>query len=354
MKKLTRKNFLKTTAAATAWLATKPLHGAVLPQKTFNKNFKNMQTIDTHAHLWNNEYLDALKDLGSGGTDVARDLKATDTAADMKERLRMMDTAGVKMQVLSATPQSPEWGTEQDAEKVCRMINDLYAAVMQKYPGRFIAYAALPLPFVDASIREIRRVLDKPGFKGVAINTLIQNKISPAEEKFLPIYEELNKRKTIVYYHPTGCGANSPMVKDFKLDWVVGAPIEDLLLPLQLLKADIPGKFKDIKFHLAHLGGGLAFQMQRIEDNFEDWKAFKHSPWKTLNNFHYDAANFHAPALECSCKTFGVSQHMMGSDFPYFQDEKYTRAAEYIAKADLTEAQIQDILVNNAKKLYGL
>lgn len=83
-----------------------------------------------------------------------------------------MDTAGVKTQVLSATPQSPQYGSEGDAEKTSVMINDLYARIMAQFPGRFLAYAALPLPYPDASIREMRRILKNPDFKGVAINTL--------------------------------------------------------------------------------------------------------------------------------------------------------------------------------------
>lgn len=313
-----------------------------------------MKTIDTHAHLWSEEYLDALKSLGSEDTKIARNLGATDSHYDMEKRLAMMDAAGVKTQVLSATPQSPQYGSEADAEKTSAMINDLYARIMAQFPGRFLAYAALPLPYPDASIREILRILKKPGFKGVAINTLIQNKISPVDKLFLPVFEELNRQKTIVYFHPTGCGANSPMVNDFNLEWVTGAPVEDLLLPQQLLKSEIPFDFQDITFHFAHLAGGLAFQAQRIEDNFENWNSFKQSPAKYFKKFFYDTANFHIPALACSCNTFGVSQHLMGSDFPYFQDEKYTRAAAYIKNSGLPKESVDAILYTNAEKLYGL
>lgn len=321
---------------------------------SFNHVKKEKKTIDTHAHLWDNDYLDQLKKVGSEGTDIAKGMRAGNTSEEMINRIKMMDNAGVRLQVLSATPQSPEYGTEEEAEKMARYINDLYASVMAQFPGRFLAYIALPLPYVDASVRELRRMQGKNGFKGVAINTLIRQKISPADEQFAPLYEELNRLKSLVYIHPTGCGALSPMVQDFDLTWVTGAPIEDLLLPQQLLKAKIPMKYPDITFHFAHLAGGLAFQAQRIEDNFEDWKAFSESPMKHFKNFYYDAANFHGPALQCSCATFGHSQHMMGSDFPYFQDEKYTRAVEYIVKAGFPEDITRQILYGNAERLYGI
>ena len=53
---------------------------------------------------------------------------------------------------------------------------------------------------------------------------------------------------------------------------------EDAIATLHLLKADIPHKYPNIRFHIAHLGGDLAFLAQRIEDNYEDWDSFEHSP----------------------------------------------------------------------------
>ncbi|MGP6387754.1 hypothetical protein [Streptococcus dysgalactiae] len=44
---------------------------------------------------------------------------------------------------------------------------------------------------------------------------------------------------------------------------------------------------------------------------------------------------------------------MAGSDFPYFQNQKYTRAFSYIREANLTDNQKTAILETNAKALYG-
>jgi len=60
--------------------------------------------IDVHAHYWTEDYLDLLVDLGQAGADAARGLGAGG-GADLEARLRLMDRAGVEMQVLSACPQ---------------------------------------------------------------------------------------------------------------------------------------------------------------------------------------------------------------------------------------------------------
>ncbi len=311
-------------------------------------------TIDTHAHLWPDEYLDELKKLGSQSTDVARNIRATDQDEDLSARFKMMDDAGVRTQILSATPQMPQWGKAEDAAKLAQMINNLYVSLCEKYPGRFSAYGTVPLPHVDQAIAEARRVVQKLGLQGIALNTLIRDEISLANERFLPFFEELNRLNARVYIHATGCGAKSPMVNNFGLEWVVGAPLEDMLCVLHLLKADIPKRFPDIRFHIAHLGGILPFLMQRIEDNYEDWDAFKSDPKESLKNFWFDGANFHEPSLRCSCETFGTDKIFMGSDYPYFQDEKYTRAASYIEDSKLSNKEKLKVLYQNAVSFFDI
>lgn len=318
-----------------------------------NTAFHN--AIDTHAHLWSEEYLDRLHDLGATETGVARNLHAGCSEEDLTYRLALMDRAGVQYQVLSATPQVPQYGTPQEALASAREINDLYADIVRRYPDRFLAYGAIPLPHLQEAITEGTRCLTELHFQGIAVNTLLHDGTCPLDQEFLPFYQAMDKFGTVIYIHPTGAGACSPMVNDKHLEWVVGAPIEDMLAVLRLLKSDIPYTCRNLRFHVAHLGGGIGFQMQRIEDNYEDWDAFRESPRETLSrNFYFDGANFLAAALELSVRVFGRDRILMGSDFPYFQDDKYVRAAEYITRADLDEETKIAILRKNAAALYGL
>ncbi|MGV3061871.1 amidohydrolase family protein, partial [Streptococcus hyovaginalis] len=112
-------------------------------------------------------------------------------------------------------------------------------------------------------------------------------------------------------------------------------------------------RFPHLKFHIAHLGGGISFQMQRILDNYEDWDSFDHNPLKTLQeHFWFDTANFLEASLLHSHQILGKHRLLAGSDFPYFQDEKYSRAISYIQKADLSEQDKRLILSQNALELY--
>lgn len=189
---------------------------------------------------------------------------------------------------------------------------------------------------------------------GISIPTVLPGGMSPADASLDPVWAELDRRGTVVNIHPTGSGACSPLINDHSLGWVNGAPVEDAIAVLQLLKADIPGRFPSVRLHIAHLAGDLAFRAQRIEDNDEDWKAFASSPRHSLRGMWFDAANFHEPSLRPAVETDGEGRVMAGFDIPSFQEGKYVRAMEYIRTAKLPDTEIEAILAGTARSLYGL
>lgn len=310
--------------------------------------------IDTHAHVYPSAYLDQLERIGVPGasTAIARGMRADSTEEDMSTRLHWMDRAGVDRQVIAVTPQVPAGPEEASSAQAARDINDEYAQIVRRYRGRFAAYGVLPLPHVDAACAEVPRILDELGMLGVSIPTVLPGPTSIAEEKFDPVWAALDERAAIVNIHPTGSGAHTSLISGHHLEWVNGAPVEDAIAVLHLLKADIPGRYPNIRFHVAHLGGDLPFLAQRIEDNFADWNAFPRSPLESLRGMWFDAANFHEPSLRLAAETLGVDRILAGSDHPYFQNEKYVRAFDYVRDAALPGSDRRAILHGNARRLY--
>lgn len=316
--------------------------------------------IDTHAHVYPAAYLDLLE---AGGRDprttgIARSLGADSNEADIGARLALMDEAGVGVQVLAATPQTPSLDDPAAAGEAARMVNDEYLRLHRAHPDRFLLYLALPLPHAVESVAELGRVLDDPalrgGVVGVSVPTVLPGGQVLSDPRLDPVWAALDARGAVVNVHPTGSGACSPLLTDHGLEWVNGAPVEDATATLHLLAADIPGRFPRIRFHVAHLGGDLPFLARRLEDNYEDWDAFPASPLQTLRGFHFDAANFHEPSLALTAETFGADTLLAGSDFPYFQGEKYRRALDYIRTSRLSAEDRAGVLRENALRLYGL
>ncbi|MER7053693.1 MULTISPECIES: amidohydrolase family protein [unclassified Streptomyces] len=310
--------------------------------------------VDTHAHLYPATYLDRLVAIGADPDTVAvaRNLRASDEPEELEARLRQMDAAGVGVQVLSAVPQVPMVDDAGSAARAARMVNDQYAAVLAAHSDRFRAYGCLPVPHVEASVAQTRYCLDELGFLGVALPTVVRGDMTLADGTFDPLWAALDARGARVYLHATGGGANCPLINDHQLQWVNGAPLEDALAVLHLLKADVPARFPGIRFHVAHLGGDLPFLAQRIEDNYEDWRTFERSPRAALRNMWFDSANFHGPSLRLAMETVDPGKVMMGSDYPYFQDDKYTRAVGYVRDSGLSETLVEAVLSTNAMRFY--
>lgn len=152
-------------------------------QRTTLLFFKETYHVQNSRHRYSRSpverrFLDILKSNGSDETEIAKGMGAGITPEEMKKRLEMMDKAGVKQQVLSATPQSPYLGTEEQALKSARLINDTFSVVLEQFPDRFLAYGAVPLPHVDAAIEDGYTLHQGTGFSRHRREHLHQRRVS--------------------------------------------------------------------------------------------------------------------------------------------------------------------------------
>lgn len=116
--------------------------------------------IDVHAHHYPKQYLERI---GRPGLPPAA--AAALAYQDIGQRLELLDRVGIDTQVLSVSQAQPYLPAVADAADAARLINDLCADVCRDHPERFYAFAALPLPHVDASLEEIARTLDTSRMK---------------------------------------------------------------------------------------------------------------------------------------------------------------------------------------------
>ena len=310
--------------------------------------------IDVHAHYWTEGYLDLLADLGKADAGAARGIGAGG-GAELEARLRLMDRAGVEIQVLSACPQSPYGQDKQKAARAARFVNDQYAELAGRQPGRFRAFAALPMPHVDESVGEMGRALDELHMAGVAMNTTVLGR-ALVEPDYEPVFAELNRRGAVLYLHPAGNGACSPLISNYQLTWMVGAPVEDTISIMQLITHGIPARYPDIKIINSHLGGALPILLQRADDQYS-WEApdTPEPPSVAARRMWYDTVGHgHVPALRCAIDSFGADRLLLGTDFPYENRDIFVRAVDYINDPQIGTTAARAILDQNASALLGI
>ena len=315
--------------------------------------------VDVHAHYHPRAYNEALdriagRSLGGFAGGVHPD---TDDEAHIEQRLQMMDDAGVGMQVRSpAAGRAPYAQDEAAAVDAAQICNDISARLVMRYPDRFKSFVSLPLPHVEASLRELRRGMDELGMIGVNMHISALDR-SVAEDEFLPIYEEVNRRNGIIFYHPCGNGICSPMITDYGFSAAVGTSMEDAVIVLHLIAKKIPSRYPNITVIVPHLGGPIPMLLERLDNQFSMTQHnLPEPPSVTARRFYYDTVGHgsHA-ALLCAWKAFGADHILPGSDFPVLLSfETYARTFSWIREVDLPQADIEQVLERTAPSVLRL
>jgi predicted TIM-barrel fold metal-dependent hydrolase len=318
--------------------------------------------IDVHAHMQVASYLALAAEAGLRRPNfgvrppgIQPPSPAGDDEAAVTLRIGLMDAAGVRMQVLSPTL-APYISVEDAAARAARLLNDRHAALVREYPARFASFVSLPLPHVEASLREMRRGLDELGMVGVTLQCACLDR-SIADDLFDPLFREMNARGAVLFLHPAVNGLRSPFITDWGLTAAAGPLLEDATVALHLMVKGIPVRYPDIKIIVPHLGGGLSGYLERLDNQMLQFLPdLRGRPSEMARGFWYDTVSHGSrPALRAAVDAFGADKLLAGSDFPVLLPfESYSDTFGYIQKAGLSRREARCILYENASRLLKL
>jgi predicted TIM-barrel fold metal-dependent hydrolase len=258
--------------------------------------------------------------------------------------------------VLSPAASPPYAEKEADAVAAARLVNDRYAELAARHSGRLAAVVSLPLPHIDASLREMERGLDQLGMLGVSMTCSCFDR-STAEAEFEPLYAEMNRRRAVLNYHPIQNGICSPMINDYRFTVSVGASLEDSAIVLHLIARRVPARYPDIRYVVPHLGGIIPMLLNRLDNQAPSQHPdLPEPPSVTARRFHYDTVGHGSQAaLLCAWKAFGADHLVAGSDYPVLMAfETYRQTFHHIRESELPAADVEQILHHNAQILLGL
>ncbi|NUP53857.1 MAG: amidohydrolase [Catenulispora sp.] len=313
--------------------------------------------VDVHAHLFPAAYLDLLDEMrGDGGraSGEVRGLGGGVTEPEVRMRLAAMDAVGVDVQVLSTCPQVPYSGDATASVEAARCANVAAAGVVAEHPERFRALATLPLPHVLASVDELNRAMDEDGMPGAAVGTSVLGRPLSTHD-LEPLFGVLNRRGAVLFVHPVGESAGSPLMHDSGLDWVIGHAAEVATALVQLFQSGLTGKYPDVRIIAPYMGGYLPFLIQRLDHERERYlPADSPSAGQLMRGVLYDTANPLPSALRLTVEAVGAERLLLGTDYPFEQGHSLRDHIEYILAAGLPEAQAKAIVDVNAATLLGM
>ncbi len=213
--------------------------------------------LDVHHHIVPREYVEALAEIG---IHTPGRFPFPDWSPETS--LEVMDQNGIATAITSLSAPGVYFGDDAFARDLARRCNEFSARLVNDYPGRFGALAVLPLPDVDEALRELEYALDTLKLDGVVLLTSIGNKYL-GDAAFEPLFEELDRRKAVVWTHP-----NIPPGSDVP-ELVFPAPLIEFVFDTtraatNLVLSGCLERHRDIRLILSHAGGAVPYVAGRI------------------------------------------------------------------------------------------
>jgi predicted TIM-barrel fold metal-dependent hydrolase len=330
-----------------------------------------MTMIDMHAHWRPAETADALRARtreprivrNASGAEVLSSRMGDQALAEAFDEvdfhLARMDRQDVGTSVLSVLG-SFCWIESQPLEisgPLCRAVNDRFSEICQKHPGRFAAFAALPLVDMNAAAAELERALDLPGVVGAQIpgNYFLTSKDA---DTVRPLFEVANRRHaTLFIHHGPRPGDQFPKVggdtdnarrRNGTLD--MQASLSSVMVTLCL--TDFVADYPEATVVVHNLGGNIPYEIERM-----DHRCLLDTPSEELPSSRFrkakvyvDCNSFGPHSIEAAVRLYGAERIVCGTDGTEFGTD-WTRKA--LDEADIGDEARQQILHGNAAALLA-
>ena len=326
---------------------------AGLAATPYSRGGPSQGRIDVHAHFVPEFYRQAAVAAGQLKPDGMPAWPAWDLGA----ALAVMDRLEIATAVLSISSPGVHFGDDPAARALARAVNEAGAHAVATHPARFGLFASLPLPDVDASLRELEFALDTLHADGIVLLTNYRG-AHLGDARFEPVFAELDRRAAVVFIHPTApCAA---CVSDLPYP----APmIEFMFEPTRavthLIFSGTLARHPNVRFIVPHAGAAVPTLSDRIAGLIPAL-GIANAPapeevFALLRRLHFDLAGYAVPKMLPSLLAIvPVQQILYGSDWPYTPEGVVRRLAAQIDATALIDADAKALILRtNATRLIA-
>ena len=307
--------------------------------------------IDVQHHIVLADYVKALAKIG-----VSSALGVSLPKWSPESAIEMMDRNGIKTAITSISSPGVYFGDVVFARDLARQCNESVARLIDDHPQRFGAFATLPLPEAEAACNEIAFALDSLKLDGIAMLTNYAGQYL-GDTAFEDVFFELNRRKAVVYVHPTDPPGKSPL-GDHVPNFLMEVTFDTTRAIANLIYSGTLERYPDISFIFAHAGGTAPFLAWRIALGTFTWPgALERAPKDAffyLKRLYYDTGLSASPyALRSLQELVGTSQILFASDYPFAPEVLTVETIKGIAAYEGFNAEARRAVEQkNALKLF--
>lgn len=287
-----------------------------------------------------------------------------------ERRIGDMDEGGLDVQVLSAhTPSVQNVPGQEGIDFAYRLNRLLVEGPMASYPGRFQAFATLPLQSPEAAADELERSVREDGFLGALTNGHIEKKFLDHPD-FEPVLARAEALEVPIYIHP-GYPAEeiydiyygttrSDYTSEYQ-DYIfsgsgLGWHQEVLIQAVRMIAYGVFDRFPKLQIIMGHMGEGLPFYYERIANDMgEPTENSLEKPFEQYfqDNFWFTtSALFQDNLLQQLLKYISVDRVMFATDYPFIESIK--QGTDWFRAVDLPREDKEKIAFRNAETLFGI
>ena len=314
------------------------------------------RAVDVHTHIILPEYVELLR---RHGAELEETFPLPEW--DMARHLAFMDSAGIGTAVLTMPAPQPYYGDAEESAACVRKVNEASARVKAAHPERFRFCAALPLPDVEAAIREAVYALDTLGADGVKLATNSRGQYL-GDEALDPLMEVLNERRAVVIIHPHRPTPYAEGVVSVTPLAMYEYPAETTRAVVNMIARNVLVRYPNLKVVVPHCGSFLPLAVPRMKSILPamvrqgymrpvDWEG-------NLSRLYYDLAGNPTKEVIHSLLTVTSPEHILyGSDYPYLPDavlrDNLKRLKETLASDGELARYADMFLRENALRLFN-
>ena len=303
--------------------------------------------IDVHAHYLPEGYADEMSKAGMVNPDGMPGYPKW----DIELALESFEKFGIETGMLSISSPGVHYGNDAAARRLARKVNDAGAEAVARHPKRFGLFAALPMPDVDGSLEELGYAMDTLHADGIGLKTNVHG-IYLGDAKFDAIFAELNRRKAVVFIHPTSPSCWEQCAMGYPRP-MIEFPFDTARAVANLIFSGTLERCPEITIIVPHNGGTVPILAARINAFSRRLRPDLKDAITYLRLLYYDTAMSGTSYSQASLLQLTDASHVVyGSDWPWCPAEQAMQTNKELEESSyFSEADRDAIYRTNALKL---
>jgi predicted TIM-barrel fold metal-dependent hydrolase len=256
--------------------------------------------------------------------------------SDSDNQLKLMDAHQIEKAVL-LYPTSDAHLNMGGWVKLCEVYNPAIAALVKRYPDRFIGAGIIPIDEPQRILSELQKI-ESLGLRMISLASSYEKKYLD-DPVFNEVYEFARKRGFPIHVHPQILNPiGEERLKDPLLSPVLEYVFDVSVTIGRMMMGGVFLQFPDVKFIFAHYGGVLPIIKERFDTTYQMLKGrgfvkdLTRLPSEFFKNIYLDmSGSASVGTFQAALEVVDPSNLLWGSDYP--ANRNYSGSLNVIANS---------------------